>query len=159
MAKRHFVTGAMIIAAGAVTSAANATQAVSKNTGLIGRATGQLAVSSIIHLDEDITTLGGLRAKSEFLTASAHKGDSLSMAPIIANPIPTAKGVNDTLKPGLGIDPIVKKKPPAVPGRQDSLTKPPAVQGIRQDTLRPPVVPRVRRTVPRTAVPSGSNKP
>ncbi|MCZ6863319.1 MAG: hypothetical protein O7I42_24175 [Alphaproteobacteria bacterium] len=146
MAKRAFMTGAMIIAAGAVTTATSA--ASSGLTDTVYRGTGQPAVSSIIRLDEDITALGGFHINGEILTLAAQQGDTLSMAPIIVNPGGGVAGGADSLT-----------KPPAGPAGQDSLTKPPAVQGIRQDTLRPPVVPRVRRTVPKTAVPSGPNKP
>ena len=145
MAKRQFLTGAMIIAAGAVTSAANATQTVSKIFGLIDRATSQPLVSSVIRVDEDITALGGIRETGNFVTLASANA-STSMEPIIVHP--SGPTVMDTLI-----------KPPPVPAGQDTVTKPPPVQGIRQDTLRPPVVPRVRRTVPKAPAPGGSNKP
>ena len=132
MAKRAFMTGAMIIAAGAVNTATGAN--ASSLTDLIYRGTGQPAVSSIVQLDEDIIALGGLHGEGEFMTVAARQADSLSMAPIIVNPGGGGGGGADTLH----------KLPPGL--------------GPRQDTLRPPVVPRSHRTVPKAAVPGGTKK-
>ncbi len=148
MAKRQFLTVAMIIATGAVTTAASANQTAQKWTGSVYRGTGQPAVSSIVRLDEDITALGGLQGRGKIVTVAAQQNAHALDGPIIVNPASSTPGSQDTLG-----------KPPPVPGGQDSLTRPPPVQGIGQDTLRPPVVPRIRRTVPKTVAPGGPNKP
>ncbi len=148
MAKRQFLTAAMIIATGAVTTAASANQTAPKWTGSVYRGTGQPAVSSIVRLDEDITALGGLQDRGKIVTVEDRQNAHDLLLHIIVNTASSTPGSQDTLG-----------KPPPVPGGQDSLTRPPPVQGIGQDTLRPPVVPRIRRTVPKTVAPGGPNKP
>lgn len=136
MAKRQVVTGAMIIAAGAVSTAASATQTPSAWTGSVDRGAGEPAVSSILRLDEDITALGGLHGNKGFVTVATLRPDTAFTGPIIVNP-------GDSLTP-----------------RADSLNKPPPGVIPGQDTvLRPPVVPRSQRRQPRGPAPGGPNKP